>query len=60
MTDSEQHSRKLASETRASAEFLLDPYSKRTLLLIAQRYDMLAERAQRQEKEVAAKQSDVA
>jgi len=58
VTDSELHCRKLATDARASAEFLLDPYSKRTLLLIAQRYEMLAERAPRQEDE--AKRSNVA
>lgn len=36
---------KLAEEARLHAAQIHDPYSKRTLLLIAQRYEMLAERA---------------
>jgi hypothetical protein len=36
---------KLAQDSRATAERIADPFSKRTLLLIAQRYEMMAERA---------------
>ena len=36
---------KLAKDSCATAELLTDPYSKRTLLLIAQRYLTMAERA---------------
>jgi hypothetical protein len=36
---------KLALDSRAKADLMVDPYSKRTLLLIAQRYEIMAERA---------------
>ena len=49
VTDSEQHWRKLADETRAAAQLLTNPNSKRTLLRIAQHYEALAERARQQE-----------
>lgn len=45
VTDSEQHWGKLADDARASAQSIHDDYGKRTLLLIAERYDMLAQRA---------------
>lgn len=41
---------RLAQEARDRAATIHDPYSKRTLLLIAQRYEMLAERAERTKK----------
>jgi hypothetical protein len=41
----EEKFRQLAAEARADAERATDPYNKRTLLLIAQRYEMMAERA---------------
>lgn len=37
----------LAREARARAGALGDPFSKRTMLIIAQRYELLAERAGR-------------
>ena len=46
----------MAAEARGIAETMSDPYSKRTLLLIAQQYEALAERARkRAETEKAAK-----
>jgi hypothetical protein len=56
--DDPEHWLKLAQDSRAAAEKLVDPFSKRTLLLIAQRYDLMADRAkQRAEEEVALKQA---
>ena len=43
--EEEERYRKLASEARANAERATDVYDKRTLLLVAQRYDELADRA---------------
>jgi hypothetical protein len=43
----EERYRQLAAEARASAARATDAYDKRTLLLVAQRYDILAERAKR-------------
>jgi hypothetical protein len=45
--DDPEHWLKLAQDTRATAQFLTDPFSKRTLLLIAQRYELMAERAKK-------------
>lgn len=45
--DDPSHWRGLAANNRNAAAQMVDPYSKRTLLLIAQRYDLMAERAQR-------------
>jgi hypothetical protein len=45
---------KLAQDSRAEAEQISDPYSKRTLLLIAQRYAMMAVRAKQKTEEKAA------
>jgi len=45
LSEEEERYRKLAAEARADAATVSDPYSKRTLLLIAQRYETLAERA---------------
>ena len=45
MSNEEQRYRALATEARAEAERAADPYNKRTLLLVAQRYDVLADRA---------------
>jgi hypothetical protein len=45
--DNAEHWGGLARKIRAQAEFLVDPYNKRTLLLIAQSYDTMAERAKR-------------
>jgi hypothetical protein len=45
----EQEYRRLATEARAKALASNDPYDKRTFLLVAQRYDVLAHRAQRLE-----------
>jgi len=39
--------RRLATEARAKALAATDAYDKRTYLLVAQRYDVLAERARR-------------
>jgi hypothetical protein len=43
--------RKLAAEARADATHAIDAYDKRTLLLVAQRYEVLAERARIRERE---------
>ena len=54
--DDPEHWLKLAQESRATAELMSDPFSKRTLLLIAQRYVIMAERAkQRSEQETSQK-----
>ena len=44
--DNPLHWRKRARETRALADQVDNPYSKRALLDIASRYDRLAERAE--------------
>jgi hypothetical protein len=44
---SEEDYRRLATEARAQALASLDPYDKRTFLLVAQRYDVLADRLRR-------------
>jgi hypothetical protein len=44
--DEERYS-KLAAEARANAQHATDAYDKRTFLLVAQRYEILAERAKR-------------
>ena len=49
--DDPEHWLKLARDSRVSAEWITDAYSKRTLLLIAQRYEMMAERAKRRSDE---------
>jgi hypothetical protein len=41
----EERYRRLAAEARTHAEQATDAYDKRTLLLVAQRYDVLADRA---------------
>jgi hypothetical protein len=46
MSDEEEY-RKLADAERAKAQAATDPYEKRTILLVAQRYDVLADRAKR-------------
>jgi hypothetical protein len=43
--DNSEHWLKLADESRVAATHMSDPFSKRTLLLIAQRYEIMAERA---------------
>ena len=43
----------MAQESRAAAHFMADPFSKRTLLLIAQRYEMMADRAKKNAEEGA-------
>jgi hypothetical protein len=45
--DDPQHWLNMAIETRGIAETMLDVYSKRALLLIAQRYEELSERIRR-------------
>jgi hypothetical protein len=45
--DDPEHWLTLAAETRAAAEQMADSHSKRTLLLIAQRYEIIADRAKR-------------
>ncbi|HXR87881.1 MAG TPA: hypothetical protein VN728_12950 [Stellaceae bacterium] len=45
MSQEEERYRKLAAEARANAANAADAYEKRTLLLVAQRYEVLAERA---------------
>jgi hypothetical protein len=45
---------KLAQDSRAAAEQISDPYSKRTLLLIAQRYETMAGRTKRKAEDKAA------
>lgn len=45
MSQEEERYRKLAAEARANALHAADAYEKRTLLLVAQRYEILAERA---------------
>jgi hypothetical protein len=45
LSEEEQRYRRLASEARVNAERASDAYDKRTLLLVAQRYDELADRA---------------
>lgn len=45
LSEEEERYRKLASEARANADRASDAYDKRTLLLVAQRYDELADRA---------------
>lgn len=47
------HWLKLAREARARAQGLSDPFSRRTMLSIAQRYEILAEREERRAKESA-------
>lgn len=47
LSQEEERYRKLAAEARASARDATDAYDKRTLLLVAQRYDTLAERAKK-------------
>jgi hypothetical protein len=47
MVSSEEEYRRLATEARAKALGALDPYDKRTFLLVAQRYDVLADRMRR-------------
>ena len=39
------HWRQLAADARAAAELMLDPDARQELLKIAERYDLLAERA---------------
>jgi hypothetical protein len=46
---SEEEYRRLATEVRARALQTVDPYAKRVLLLVGQRYDELAARARRME-----------
>lgn len=46
-SQSEADYRRLATEARAKALAAIDAYDKRTYLLVAQRYDVLAERARR-------------
>ena len=41
----EEDYRHFALEIRANAELISDPYEKRALLMIAQRYDILADHA---------------
>lgn len=41
----EERYRQLATEARAEADFELDPYKQRQLMLSAQRYDVMADRA---------------
>jgi len=48
---------KIGAETRAAAAGMSDPYSKRTLLLIAERYATLAERAERRGEQKGALES---
>lgn len=43
----EERYRQLATDARAKALQATDAYDKRTLLLVAQRYDVLAERAKK-------------
>jgi hypothetical protein len=43
----EQEYRRLAAEARSKALQGIGPYDKRTFLLVAQRYDVLADRARR-------------
>lgn len=43
--EEERYYLKLAAEARQNAQRINDPYSKRAILLIAQRYDNLAARA---------------
>ena len=45
----EERYRLLATEMRANALKATDPYDKWTLLLVAQRYDVLAKRAKPRE-----------
>jgi hypothetical protein len=45
----EQEYRRLATEARAKALHAVDPYDKRTQFLVAQRYDVLADRVRRKE-----------
>jgi len=45
VSDEERNYRNLAAQARGNAEHAADAYDKRTLLLVAQRYDVLAERA---------------
>ncbi|HWE71536.1 MAG TPA: hypothetical protein VG328_00130 [Stellaceae bacterium] len=45
--DDPDHWVALAAQTRATAEFVRDVFAKRELLLIAQRYELLATRAAR-------------
>ena len=45
--EEENRYRQLAAEARANAEQASDAYEKRNLLLMAQRYDVLAERAKK-------------
>jgi hypothetical protein len=47
----------VANESRATAQFMGDSYSKRTMRLIAQRYEIMAERAKRRSEEQAALKS---
>jgi hypothetical protein len=50
----EERYRQLAAEARANAAQATDAYDKRTLLLVAQRYAILAERAKRRPVEKSA------
>jgi hypothetical protein len=43
--DDPEHWLKLAQDSRVTADKMADPFSKRTLLLIAKRYDLAAARA---------------
>ena len=58
MSEAEKY-RQLALETRAKALQTMDAYDKRTLLLVAQRYDVLVERARRREEAAKHRKNDV-
>jgi len=53
--DDPQHWVNMAAEARGAAEAMRDVYSKRALLLIAQRYEELAERIKRRSEQTLAK-----
>lgn len=45
-TTGPQHWRERAREARAASEFMIDAYSKRIMLEIAERYEAIAKRAE--------------